>query len=503
MPNALQHLAQNRPVDKAISAQGQSWTYQELSATVDQVAKAFKGLGVAPGGRVVLHLTNTPELVIAYQACFRIGAIAAPARSTLKAAELQPLLSRLQPSLYVGQASVYASVRGTATDVLPLDRRLLVGKVPQDDGTRRWDDLLGLVPPGISLGEPDPDAPAVLLTTSGTTGTPKFVAHSLRTLAATGRAQEGVGLHAEQVALGNTPLVQAAGLFWMMGCFCLGAELVLVEQFDADVVLDLIERHRVTSVKGTPIMWAGLLERQRDRPRDVASLQTCSTAGDVCPEALQREFAETFGTALETTWSSSECGGAFTTGSYCRPIFPAIGSEIRIVDADNAPVVQGETGELLVKGPTLAVGYWTAPGKLTALGPDGWFRTGDMMRQDDEGGLWFMSRKKELLVRGGANISPVEVERVLAGHPAVLDAVVVGIPDRAWGERVVALVKLQPGTGDGMIGEVVAHASSQLAEFKVPEHLVTVDAIPHLPSGKIDRKRAAEIASTEAPTRHS
>ncbi len=502
MPNALQRLAQDRPADKAISAQDEFWTYESLSAKVDQVAKAFKLLGLASGDRVVLHLASTPELVIAYQACFRIGAIATPMRTTLKGAELQPLLSRLQPSLYVGQASLYASARDTAMDVLPLDRRFLVGDGPQNDGTRRWDDLLGLAPSGTSLGEPDLDAPAVLLTTSGTTGTPKFVAHSLRTLAATGRAQEGVGLHAGQVALGNTPLVQAAGLFWMMGCFCLGAELVLVEQFDADVVLDLIERRRVTSMKGTPTMWAGLLERQRDRPRDVASLQACSAAGDVCAEALQRGFAETFGVALDTTWSSSECGGAFTTGSYCRPIFPAMGSEIRIVDANDAAEAQGETGELLVKSPTLAVGYWAAPGELTALGPDGWFRTGDMMRQDDGGGLWFMSRKKELLVRGGANISPVEVERVLTGHPAVLDAVVVGIPDLVWGERVAALVKLQPGVSAGMIGEVMTHASGQLADFKVPEHLVAVDAIPHLPSGKIDQKRAAEIAGAALSKRH-
>lgn len=500
MPNALRHLAQNRPADKAISVQDRPWTYQELLTAVDQAAKAFKALGVAPGDRVVLHLANVPELVIAYQACFRVGAIAAPMRASLKGAELQPLLSRLQPSLYVGQASLYANARDTATDVLPLDRRFLVGDGSQDDGARRWDDLLGLAPPDIRLGEPDLDAPAVLLTTSGTTGTPKFVAHSLRTLAATGQAQEGVGLRAGQAVLGNTPLVQAAGLFWMVGCFCLGAELVLVEHFDADAVLDLIERRRVPAMKGTPTMWASLLERQRNRPRNVASLQACSAAGDVCPEALQREFAETFGTALDTTWSSSECAGAFTAGSCGRPIFPAAGSEIRIVDASDAAVAKGETGELLIKGPTLAAGYWDAPGKLTALGPDGWFRTGDMMRQDDGGGLWFMSRKKELLVRGGANVSPVEVERVLAGHPAVLDAVVVGMPDPTWGDRVVALVKLQPG-GGGALGEVLARASSQLADFKVPERLVTVDAIPRLPSGKIDRKRAAEIASAEMTKR--
>lgn len=495
MPDALQRLARDRPSETALSAGNRSWTYRDLSADIDQVAAGFTALGIAPGDRIVLHFGNVPELVIAYHACFRTGAIAAPMKPALKQAELEQLLARLRPALYLGDASGYASARGVAAEILPLDRRILTGGRVGNETGRHWDDLFHAAPPAAGAAEPDLDAPAVLLATSGTTGTPKFVAHSQRTLAETGRRQAGVGMRAGQAVLATTPLVVASGLFWMMGCMCLGTELILIDQSDAGLMLDLIESRHVAAMKGPPVMWSGLLDSQQARPRDVSSLQDCSAAGDVCPEALQRHFAEIFGTALETTWSSTECGGAFATGSCDRPMRPAEGTEIRIVGADGQPVAPGEMGELLVASPTLAIGYWNAPGELAPLGPDGWFRTGDMMRQEDGGGLLFMSRQKELVARGTAKISPAEVERVLAQHPAVLDAVVVGTPDPILGERVAALVKLRHGAADDVLGGILELARSRLAGYKVPERLVAADAIPRLPSGKIDRRRAAAMAT--------
>ena len=336
---------------------------------------------------------------------------------------------------------------------------------------------------------PDVDASAVLLTTSGTTGQPKFVVHTLATLSKTAESLGHWGLDSNQIAALFCPMVHGSGLFTMLACIRFGVPFVLFERFEPDPILDAIERHRCTWIAGLPFMFAALLHQQRSRPRNVDSLRTCLVGGDVCPPQLQDQFSSFFGIPLGSIWAATEACGSLTYGLQPGPVSRiAPGAQVRLVDDNQVPVPRGEVGELVVRGPHVTIGYWAGPGQIKDAPREGWFHTGDLMRQDEKGDLWFVGRKKQLIIRGGSNISPVEVERVLMAHPAVHDAAAVGVPDPDLGQRVAGFVQLADGAQSVDLNEILAFASERLADYKVPEALEIVDKIPRNALGKIDRQ---------------
>jgi long-chain acyl-CoA synthetase len=476
------------------------WTNRLLTSEVDRLASGFVEHGIQPGDRIALHMANLPELVVAYQACFKIGAIAAPLNIRFKTAELEPLLQRLRPSLYMGQASVYDRVASVDSSILPADRRFLVDGPVTDRRARPWTGLLAGTR-GITDQPPlDVDAPAVLLTTSGTTGRPKFVIHTLATLAAIADSLGHWDLHRGQVAALACPMMHASGLFTVLACIHLGVPFVLVERFDPDVVLDAIERRKCTWLAGLPFMFAALLKHQRSRPRNVESLRTCLAGGDVCPPQLREEFSACFRVPLRTVWASTETCGSLTYGLQPGPVNRAVyGMQVRLVDDHHVPVPPSEVGELVLRGPNVSIGYWAGPGVIEDAPEDGWFHTGDLMRQDKNGDLWFVSRKKHLIIRGGSNISPIEVEQVLVSHPAVRDAAVVGVPDTELGQRVAGFVQLANGMTQTVTpNEIQAHVSQRLADYKVPESLTIVPEIPRNALGKIDRNLLLTMLSDQS-----
>ena len=240
---------------------------------------------------------------------------------------------------------------------------------------------------------------------------------------------------------------------------------------------------------------AELLLRQKARPRKMDSLRFCVTGGDVCPGWVQAAFASHFGIPLHTLWAASETFGSLTCGlkpgSAMRIVNDA---QVRLVDEHGVPVPKGKDGELLVRGPGVSPGYWAGPGKIEGAPQDGWYRTGDIMRQDLKGGLWFVSRKKDIIIRGGTNISPIEVECALVdAHPAIKEAAVVGVPDEVLGERVAGFVQLVEGAQQVALEQVLATLRARLAEYKVPEHLRIVDVIPRNQLGKVDRKKLVSM----------
>jgi long-chain acyl-CoA synthetase len=336
---------------------------------------------------------------------------------------------------------------------------------------------------------PDVDAPAVLLTTSGTTGQPKFVIHSLATLSKAAESFEHWDLDSDQIATLFCPMVHGSGLFTMLACIRFGVPFVLFERFDPEAILDAIERHRCTWVLGLPFMFLALLHHQRARARNVDSLRTCLAGGDVCPPQLQDQFPHFFGIPLRSSWVSTEACGSLTYGWQPGPVSRIVpGAQVRLVDDDHVTVPRGEVGELVVRGPHVTIGYWAGPGQIKDAPKEGWFHTGDLMRQDEKGNLWFVARKKHLIIRGGSNISPVEIERVLMAHPAVRDAAVVGVPDPDLGQRVAGFVQLADGGRSVELDEILAFATERLADYKVPETLEIVDKIPRNTLGKIDRQ---------------
>jgi long-chain acyl-CoA synthetase len=484
---ALRHQADNRPDETAFIFGDEVWSYRRLATESERLAWALHQRGLRPGDRVALHMFNLPELAVAYYACFRLGAIATPLNTRFKTAELRPLLQRLRPALYLGQAQLYPRVAAIEPAILAADARFVFGEV-EDDRAQLWGSLFEGAARTFILRDPDVDAPAVLLTTSGTTGQPKFVTHTPATLSAAIEGCQHFGIDGEQIAINALPLVHVAGLGTFLSFVRFGAPVVLFERFDPQVMLEAIAPHRCTWMVGTPFMFAEMMEHQQTRTRNVDSLRLCLSADDICPAELQQALPEVFGLPLRSVWGSTEVG-AFVHGLQVGPVcrIPP-GMQVRLVDDRGAPVPRGEVGELLVRGPSVTVGYWTGPGRIDDPKSDGWFPTGDLMRQGEDDDLWFVARKKDLIIRGGSNISPVEVERVLLAHPAVRDVAVVGVPDAVLGRRVAALVVLAGNVRRTALDDILASARAQLADYKVPEWLKIVGEIPRNALGKIDRK---------------
>jgi acyl-CoA synthetase (AMP-forming)/AMP-acid ligase II len=491
--NALFRQATTRPDKTVFIYNDVIWTYRDLLTSAERLSRAFLARGVRPGDRVVLHMPNRPEMAVALYASFRIGAIACPTNLRFKTAELREIFQRLQPALYLGEQQLYSQVEPIEPEILAEEKRLVTGPGCAFKGAMPWSALVvdsggaGRLPP-----EPDKDTAAVLLTTSGTTGRPKFVTHTPATLSAIMEARAFRDLDAADIVLNACPMVHASGpLTFLLSVNC-GAAMALVERFDPDVALDQIEAHGCTWMMGLPFMYDALLERQRRRPRRVSSLRRCRCGGDVCLIQLQVEFEAAFGAPLRNIWAATEVVGALTEGLRPGPVTRiAPGAQIRLVDDEGKDAPRGEVGELLVRGPYVTVGYWVEPDRIEDATRDGWYHTGDLMRRGEGDELWFVGRKKDIIIRGGSNISPVEVERVLMSHPLVRDAAVFGTPDPVLGQRVAAVVRLSNGAGDAALGDILSEVRRQLADYKVPEQLFAVDAVLRNSLGKIDRRAAA------------
>jgi acyl-CoA synthetase (AMP-forming)/AMP-acid ligase II len=501
--NALFHRATMRPDGTAFIYDDVVWTYGDLLKGAEQLSRAFLARGVRQGDRVVLHMPNSPEMAVAVYACFRIGAIACPTNLRFKTAELRELFQRLQPALYLGEEQLYSYVETIEPEILAGDKRFVIGTRAAYKGAMPWWALLiGSVGAGALPPEPDNDAPALLLTTSGTTGAPKFVTHTPATLAATMNAFQHVDFGVGQTVLNTCPMVHGTGLFTFLASVTWGAPMVMVERFDPDAVLDQIELHGSTWMLGLPFMYAALLEHQRKQPRKVSSLRHCICGGDVFPVQLQLDFEATFGAPLRNIWATTEAVGALRPGLQPGPVTRiAPGAQIRLVDDEGREAPRGEVGEFLVRGPYVTVGYWVGPDRIDDATRDGWYHSGDLMRQGEGDELWFVGRKKDIIIRGGSNISPVEVEQVLLSHPLVRDAAVFGVPDPVLGQRVAAVVQLSRSAGNPALGATLAlgailkDTKRQLADYKAPERLWAVDAVPRNPLGKVDRRAAAAAAT--------
>jgi acyl-CoA synthetase (AMP-forming)/AMP-acid ligase II len=501
--DTLRHRAKIRRENVAFIKDKEIWTYERLAAETERLAVGLVERGLREGDRVALHMANLPELIIAYHACFRIGVIAAPLNIRFKTAELRPLLQRLRPSLYIGQAALYSKIASVDSSILPANKRFVVDGSVNDSQVQPWTSLFGDAYAAPVRRTLDVSTPAVLLTTSGTTGQPKFVIHTLGTLSETAKSIERLDLDGDHIAALAVPMVHASGLFTMLGCIHFGTPFVLLERFDPDVLLDAIERHRCTWVLGLPFMFGALLQHQRARARNVDSLRTCLTAGDVCPPQVQDQFPSYFGIPLRSFWAAPEARGSLTYGLQPGPVSRVVnGTQVRLVNDNHVRVAPGEVGELVLRGPNVTIGYWAGPGLIEDAPKDGWFYTGDLMRQDDQGNLWFVSRKKHLIIRGGSNISPVEVEQALISHPAVGDAAVVGVPDPALGQRVAGFVQLTSSAQGVNLNEIRAHVAEQLADYKIPESLKIVREIPRNALGKIDRQLLLRMLSEREQPEH-
>jgi long-chain acyl-CoA synthetase len=345
----------------------------------------------------------------------------------------------------------------------------------------------------------DHDA-AVILYTSGTTGPPKGAELTHANLSTNARTTQETLLEGtpDDVIMGCLPLFHVFGLTCALNAGVLaGACLTLLPRFDGAKALSIIERDRVTVFEGVPTMFAAMLH-QADRDRyDVSSLRLCISGGSAMPVEVMRGFEEAFGCIVLEGYGLSETS---PVASFNHPHAerkpgtigtPIRGVEMRLVDDAGGDVPTGEVGEIAIRGENVMKGYWGKPEETAKAIPDGWFRTGDLARQDEDGYFAIVDRKKEMIIRGGYNVYPREIEEALYEHPAVAEAACVGVPHPELGEEVAAAVALKPGQ-QADPDELRAWVKERVAAYKYPRHVWLVDSLPKGPTGKILR-RAVEV----------
>lgn len=483
---ALLRQAEQTP-DRTILVTGQEkWSSQRLAEQAGRLAAGLAARNVKPGDRVALHAHNTAEAALGYLACLRLGAVTIPLNTRLATPELHNLVARTQPRIYLGQDDVYARFATVPEDLMPKGSRFLSGPAAST-GTAPWPDL-AVDDAGPTDAEPDPSAPAVLLPTSGTTGESKIVIWTHRMLAALGLSAAGRGIGRGDVIPLMTPMMHAGGVYGLLTAVMQGATAVLIRQFDPADVLDAMERDGITSMYSLPFMCAELTREQQSSPRDVSTLRTALVTGDVCPPEVAADFGRVFGVPLRSVWAATEDIGMTIpdtrTGPYIK-VIPQARAEV--VRPDGRKADRGEVGELVTSSPTTTPGYWQGAAGYTPL-PGGVFRTGDLVRELNPGLLQYTGRQKDLIIRGGSNISPQEVEDVLRAHPDVIDAGVAGHPDDVLGQRVGALIVLADRTPPVPSAEEIRDwANQRLADYKVPERIIIVHAVPRNALTKIDR----------------
>jgi len=462
----------------------------DVRARAEHLAHDLATRGVRRGHVVAWQLPNGHDAVALFRACWALGAVAAPLHHRSREAEVGAQLARLAPTAVLAALGLPAADAPGAI--------LVPGAGGETAGGP------GGALPSPTAG-PRPDDPAVVLFTSGTDGRPKGVVHTHRALSHKALVMAGVhGLTADDVVLMPAPLAHVSGLLngvVLPGATGMGA--VLMDRWDPARALELIEAERVTFMVGPPTFFLDLLERPECTAAAVASLRVVSCGGTGVSQAFVERASARLGARVKRSYGSTEAPTVTTWHAGDPPERAATSDghpvgdvELRLVvhgTSDAAP--PGEPGELWVRGTEVSTGYLGGVDP-EAHTPDGWFRTGDLGVVDAEGWLTIVGRARDLIIRGGENVAPAEVEAALEAHPAVRQAVVVGLPDERWGEVVAAAV-VSPGGFDVAACRSWCGARG-LAGFKVPSRVVRVDALPRLGSGKPDRAQVRRLVAQDA-----
>jgi long-chain acyl-CoA synthetase len=471
----------------------------DLHRATTAVASGLRDLGVRPGDRVVVCMLNCPEVGVTYNAAWRAGAAVVPVLFLLTAEELGHILRDSEAVAVVTTPELLPKVREAAAQAPSVRHVVCV------DGA----DVEGVVVDFASLAGAEPmpaphdcaeDDVAVILYTSGTTGVPKGVLLSHRNLVSMARAaHQATDLGDGHVGLAALPLSHSYGISATLASSFRKATAVMLRWFDAAESLRVIEEFKVTVTALVPTMMVYLLDHPDAATRDTSSLQWVVSGGAALPVEVQREFEQRFGCTILQGYglseSSAQCAvnprDAPRVGSVGRPV---PGVAVRIVDDEGGELPQGEVGEIVMRGPNVMLGYRNLPEETAKVLRDGWLHSGDMGYVDADGYLYVVDRKKDLIIRGGFNILPRDVEEVLHEHPAVAQAAVIGVPDRRMGEQVRAYVALKSGAL-ATPEELMAFCRERLAAYKTPS---SVELLPALPLNAIGKVLKRELRSMVA-----
>ncbi len=483
----LERAAADHPDHPALRMDDLVLSYAELREAAGRMSTLLASLGVKPGDRVGLMLPNVPAFPIAFYGALGAGAIVVP---------MNPLLKSREVGYYLGDSGAkavvawHAAAGEAAKGAADAGAEFVAAETP---------DLSGLLAGYAVMPEPSDRGgqdDAVILYTSGTTGRPKGaeLTHDGLVSNAEISSRTLFDVEPDDVIMGCLPLFHVFGLTCGLNVsVSSAATLTLLPRFDPAKALGILERDRVTIFEGVPTMYAAMLHLPDADPAQTATLQLCASGGAAMPVEIMRGFEEKFGCIILEGYGLSETSPVASfnhpnrvrkPGSIGTPIE---GVEMRLIDDGWNTVPGGEIGEIAIRGQNVMKGYWGKPEATAEAMRDGWFRTGDMARVDADGYYYIVDRKKDLIIRGGYNVYPREIEEVLHEHPAVAEVAVIGIPHPDLGEEVGAAVALKPGAS-ATPEELRAFARDRVAAYKYPRHVWLVDSLPKGPTGKILRR---------------
>jgi fatty-acyl-CoA synthase len=483
-----------QPNDTALRFLGHTTTWRELDDRVSALAGALSRRGVAFGDRVLILMLNRTEFIESFLAVNKLGAIAVPVNFRMTPPEIAFLVSDCQAKVVITEA-VLANVAAAVRDIDATLTTVIVAGGTTDDAFVGYDDLIaeeGVPAPLVDIPN---ESPALIMYTSGTTGRPKGAVLTHTNL--TGQTMtmlfsNGADLN-NDVGFIGVPLFHIAGIGGMLPGLMLGRPTVLypLGAFDPAELLDVLEAEGVTGIFLVPAQWQAVVAEQRARPRNL-KLRMLSWGAAPASDTLLRSMSETFPGAQilaafgQTEMSPVTCmllgdDAIRKLGSVGR-VIPTVAA--RVVDENMNDVEIGQVGEIVYRAPTLMAGYWNNAEATAEAFAGGWFHSGDLVRQDEDGYIWVVDRKKDMIISGGENIYCAEVENVLAAHPAIAEVAVIGRPDDKWGEVPVAVVAV--GADHKIeLADLDEFLTERLARYKHPKALEVVDALPRNPAGKV------------------
>jgi long-chain acyl-CoA synthetase len=459
-------------------------TYGELDDASARVAGMLAERGIRPGDRVAIMLPNVPEFAVVYYGILRAGAIVVPMNPLLKTREVAYYLEDAAAKAIFAWHSAFGEAQSGADQAG-------AEAIVVDPGT--FPRVLAAARAVPELVDRDADDTAIILYTSGTTGHPKGAELTHANLARNAEivVTDLTQLTADDVIFGGLPLFHSFGQTCALNAaIATGACVTLLPRFDPQEALAMLARDGVTVLAGVPTMYVALLAHADNKTDDLAALRVCISGGAAMPVEVMKGFEEAFGCMVLEGYGLSETSpvacfnhpsGERKPGSIGTPIR---GVEMRVIDSDGNDAPRGDAGEIAIRGHNVMKGYWGRPEATVEAIPDGWFRTGDIGRIDEDGYFSIVDRKKDLIIRGGYNVYPREIEEVLYEHPAVAEAAVIGVPHPELGEEIAAAVALKPGA-TATPRELRDYVKAQVAAYKYPRHVWLVDELPKGPTGKI------------------